>query len=99
MSSSLRYDDARKDQLEHVESLEKPVATAGGVHSSATLAGMPMSPSADLLAQAVELAEKEKTLPAGQSYKAEAVILLFCLAYVFPSMAQGFDNGAANISV
>jgi len=99
MSASLEYDDARKGELEHVESLEKPSAEIGPIHSSATLAAMPMAPSAELLTQAVELAEAEKLMPPSQAFRAEVVILLFCLAYVFPSMAQGFDNGAANISV
>jgi len=98
MSSQLEYEDESKGNLEHVESIDKR-SPDGGVHSSATLAAMPMAPSAELLAKAVELAEAEKTMAPAQAFKAELTILLFCLAYVFPSMAQGFDNGAANISV
>lgn len=93
-------DPTDKRDLEHVESIEKymhndvPIA-----HSSATLAAMPMAPSAALLAQAVDLSEAEKTKSASTAFKVEIWGVLFCLAYVFPAMAQGFDNGAANIAV
>jgi hypothetical protein len=96
----LSEDPTDKRDLEHVESIEKYIHNDVPIaHSSATLAAMPMAPSAALLAEAVALSEEEKKVPASKAFKVEVWAVLFCLAYVFPAMAQGFDNGAANIAV
>jgi hypothetical protein len=87
-----------KHDLDHVESVDKAVAP-GQAHVSPTLAAMPMAPSAELLAKAVALAEKEKHLPHRDAFKADKLAVVFCLAYISAAIGQGFDNGAANISV
>lgn len=86
-------------QLEHVESTDKVSPDHAQPHSSATLAAMPMSPSPALLAKAVNVAEEDKLMRPSSAFKMEWWGLLFCLAYLFPAMGQGFDNGAANIAV
>lgn len=98
-TESLYDDPTDKRDIEYIESAKKHGDDGRVAHSSATLAAMPMAPSADLLAEAVTLSEEEKVKPASASFKAEICGVLFCLAYVFPALAQGFDNGAANIAV
>lgn len=86
-------------QLEHVESTGKPIEGHAQPHVSATLAAMPMAPSPALLAKAVDVAEEDKVMPPKSAFRMEYWGLIFCLAYLFPAMGQGFDNGAANIAV
>jgi hypothetical protein len=87
--------------LEHVESTEKisHLDQSHAAHASSILASMPMAPSSAVLDAAVELAEADKVLKPSSAFRVEWWGLIFCLAYLFPAMGQGFDNGAANISV
>lgn len=106
MSSLPKYPTSQFEESEevkvfdkHIEDAATQAPTTTKPHLSETLAAMPDAPSESILAEAVALAEYEKTAPFWQSLRLDWRIILFCCAYILPAIGQGLDNGVNNIAV